>query len=462
MTTETEEGAAPSSLQAAGGRPVKPKSKIDDLDLYGEDLQEVLGVPPRWALRWGSTVVLSIVTMLIGLTWILHYPDVVPASIVITTPTPPSSVTAQASGDLIDIRVRDHSVVNRGDLLAVIESSATPSAVFAIAERLEALGGDPEQSALTLEFADQPPIGELRGDYAGFVRNFKALQFYLRENPINAEIRNLEPLIARHGERRAFDLQQRDLLSEQLSIAENDYARASALNGNHLISTNEFNARARQLLQAKQSLQAAALAIADADLEIDKLRQSVASLRLRQQQQRHDSLLAFGQSYEILRSRLAVWERNYVLRAPIGGEVSLFKYWSNHQFVKAGEEVLTIVPAGSQTPLGKMTVPVTNSGKIKLGQAVFIRLDNYQYEEYGLLRGVVQSVSPVPRGAHYAIEVSLPDGLTTSFGKHLEFRQEMQGGAEIVTEDLRLIERIFYQLRGLFMGSGVRSGEAAR
>ena len=278
MTTETEERTAPSGLHATGGRPVKPKSKIDDLDLYGEDLQEVLGVPPRWALRWGSTVVLGILTMLIALTWILHYPDVVPATIVITTPTPPSSVTAQASGDLIDIRVRDHSVVNRGDVLAVIESSATPSAVFAIAERLEALGGDPEQSALTLEFADQPPIGELRGDYAGFVRNFKALQFYLREDPINAEIRNLEPLLARHGERRAFDLQQRDLLAEQLSIAENDYARASALNGNHLISTNEFNARARQLLQAKQSLQAAALAIADADLEIDKLRQSVASL----------------------------------------------------------------------------------------------------------------------------------------------------------------------------------------
>lgn len=462
MTTETEERAAPSGLHATGGRPVKPKSKIDDLDLYGEDLQEVLGVPPRWALRWGSTVVLGIVTMLIALTWILHYPDVVPATIVITTPTPPSSVTAQASGDLIDVRVRDHSVVNRGDVLAVIESSATPSAVFAIAERLEALGGDPEQSALTLEFADQPPIGELRGDYAGFVRNFKALQFYLREDPINAEIRNLEPLIARHGERRAFDLQQRDLLAEQLSIAENDYARASALNGNHLISTNEFNARARQLLQAKQSLQAAALAIADADLEIDKLRQSVASLQLRHQQQRHELLLAFSQSYEMLRSRLAVWERSYVLRAPIGGEVSLFKYWSNHQFVKSGEEVLTIVPAGSQTPLGRMTVPVTNSGKIKLGQSVFIRLDNYQYEEYGLLRGVVQSIAPVPRGAQYAIEVSLPDGLTTSFRKHLEFRQEMQGGAEIVTEDLRLIERIFYQLRGLFMGSGARRGAAAK
>jgi multidrug resistance efflux pump len=463
MTTETDGLPAPSSLQTTGGRSDKGKKKIekiDELDLHGEDVQEILGVPPRWAVRWGSTVALGVVAMLIGLTWILHYPDVVPASIVITTPTPPSSVTAQASGDLTDIRVRDHTSVNRGDLLAVIESSADPSAVFALGERLATLDGNPEKSALTLEFADELPIGELRGDYAAFVRSFKALKFYLVKDPANTEIRNLEPQIARHGERRAFHVQQRDLLAEQVTIAEDDYARASLLVSHKTGTVTDMNARARQLLQVKESLQGAALAIADTDLEVDKLQQSIAALRLRDQQQRHELLLAFGQSYETLRSRLAIWERSYVLRAPIDGQVSLFKYWSNHQFVKSGDEVLTIVPTGSQTPLGKMMVPVANSGKIKLGQSVFIRLDNYQYEEYGLLRGVVQSIAPVPRGAQYAIEVALPDGLTTSFGKHLDFRQEMQGGAEIVTEDLRLIERIFYQLRGLFVVSGTNGGEA--
>jgi multidrug resistance efflux pump len=397
--------------------------------------------------------------MLIGVTWILHYPDVVPASIVITTPTPPSSVTAQASGDLTDIRVRDHTFVNRGDPLAVIENSAEPSAVFTLGERLATLDANPEQSALTLEFADDLPIGDLRGDYAVFVRSLKALKFYLQKDPANAEIRNLEPQIARHRERRAFDVQQRDLLAEQVTIAEDDYARANVLVSHKTMTITDLNVRAVRVLQIKQSLQGAALAISDADLEIDKLQQSIAALRLRDQQQRHELLLAFGQSYETLRSRLAGWDRSYVLRAPIDGQVSLFRYWSNHQFVKSGDEVLTIVPTGDQTPVGKMLVPITNSGKVKLGQSVFIRLDNYQYEEYGLLRGVVHTIAPVPRGAQYAIEVALPDGLTTSFDKHLEFRQEMQGGAEIVTEDLRLIERIFYQLRGLFVVAGTNGSE---
>ncbi len=50
----------------------------------------------------------------------------------------------------------------------------------------------------------------------------------------------------------------------------------------------------------------------------------------------------------------------------------------------------------------------------------------------------------------YAIDVSLPDTLVTTFNKEIEFQQEMRGIGEIVTEDLRLIERFFYQLRNIF------------
>jgi HlyD family secretion protein len=47
------------------------------------------------------------------------------------------------------------------------------------------------------------------------------------------------------------------------------------------------------------------------------------------------------------------------------------------------------------------------------------------------------------------LEVDLPDGLHTSYGKDLEFSQEMQGSAEIITEDIRLLERIFKPIKSL-------------
>ena len=40
--------------------------------------------------------------------------------------------------------------------------------------------------------------------------------------------------------------------------------------------------------------------------------------------------------------------------------------------------------------------------------------------------------------------------LNSSFDKMIEFRQEMEGTAEIVVEELTVMQRIFYQLREVF------------
>ena len=47
-------------------------------------------------------------------------------------------------------------------------------------------------------------------------------------------------------------------------------------------------------------------------------------------------------------------------------------------------------------------------------------------------------------------EVEFPNGLTTNYNKQIKFSQEMQGSAEIITEDIRLIERLFNPIKALF------------
>jgi len=48
---------------------------------------------------------------------------------------------------------------------------------------------------------------------------------------------------------------------------------------------------------------------------------------------------------------------------------------------------------------------------------------------------------------NYLIDVMLSKKLTTTYNKEIDFRQEMKGTANIITEDLRLIERFFYKLK---------------
>lgn len=108
------------------------------------------------------------------------------------------------------------------------------------------------------------------------------------------------------------------------------------------------------------------------------------------------------------------------------------------------------MPKERETLIGRLTVPSTNSGKVKPGQKVLIKLDNYQFQEFGIVEGRVRNMSSVPdKDGNYYVDVSLPKGLITSYNKKLSFDKELKGNAEIVTQDLRLIERFFYQFRKL-------------
>ena len=55
----------------------------------------------------------------------------------------------------------------------------------------------------------------------------------------------------------------------------------------------------------------------------------------------------------------------------------------------------------------------------------------------------------IDKDENYFIEITLPNGLTTTFDKKIKFDRELTGRADIITDGVRLIERIFYQFRKL-------------
>jgi HlyD family secretion protein len=87
------------------------------------------------------------------------------------------------------------------------------------------------------------------------------------------------------------------------------------------------------------------------------------------------------------------------------------------------------------------------SGEVKTGQDVNIKLSGYPYLQFGIVRGRVKSKSLVPSGDAYIIDIDLPAGLTTLYGRKLDFTQNMQGTAEIITEDIRLLRKIINPFR---------------
>src|SRR5690606_155113 len=115
------------------------------------------------------------------------------------------------------------------------------------------------------------------------------------------------------------------------------------------------------------------------------------------------------------------------------------------------EVVFSIFPLEVSSLMGKLILPSQNAGKVAIGQKVLLKLDNYPYQQYGMLVGRVQNISVSPsKEGNYFVYVSIPKGTTTSYNIDLPFDQELLGNADIITEDLSVAARIFYKFKEIF------------
>jgi multidrug efflux pump subunit AcrA (membrane-fusion protein) len=137
--------------------------------------------------------------------------------------------------------------------------------------------------------------------------------------------------------------------------------------------------------------------------------------------------------------------------------LSFHQIWNTYQEVKAGEEVFSIRPTSTEkisndtaTIFCKTILEAQYAAKVQVGQRVVIKLAAYPFERYGILQAKVAAISPLPKEDKFTVTLALTNGLVTNYHKTLDFKPQMQGSAEIITEDLRLLERLFYQYRALW------------
>ena len=149
---------------------------------------------------------------------------------------------------------------------------------------------------------------------------------------------------------------------------------------------------------------------------------------------------------------ISSWRQNYMLTAPFSGKLSYLSNLTEKQFINAGAELFVVVPENNQY-VGYIKISSHGFGKVKTGQRVHIKLDSYPYHEFGRLLGTVAAITPIANSnlqnsqLVYLVKISLTNGLQSTFNEELDFSPEMGGTAEIVTDDLRLMQRVFNQFR---------------
>jgi multidrug resistance efflux pump len=426
-----------------------PQSVLDDLDESNEQIGVVLGQVPNWFLSWGTTVIFCGLLLMVALSWYIKYPDVVTAEIVITTKHPPITVVSRTEGKLQPILVADRDKVEKGQVLGIVENTARYEDVYALLHVVEHLASI-DSSAL-LEFTSNPfwRLGEVQDSYQAFEKSYQDWRLYQRLTPQAKAIASLQKQMTEYTRLLEKQRDQQQLYEKELQLGSKIFERNKQAFARELISPSELEQKQKDLFQAIRYRDDIKTQLSITSIRLEELQNSLLNLTIEKHRVESDYQQALSARLNALKTQISHWEETYVLKSPIAGKVTFFAFRSENQFVKSGEEVLTIVPDEEANLIGRVSMNLHNSGKVKDGNQVLVHLQNFPSREFGMLVGTVKHMALVPKNNTYAIEVEFHNGLKTTFNKTLEFRQELQGSAEIVTEDLRLIERIFYQLVSL-------------
>lgn len=420
-------------------------------ELRSEEVQDILTKVPHWMIRWGTVVIFAIIFMLFFVSWFIKYPDVVNTEIVITTNIPPEKIVSKSSGRIEAILVKDKSIVSKNSTLAIIENTANYKDVFLLKKIVEGYNINGPQKAFPFALLKNTQLGEIESAFAVFQKDYQAEQLNKDLQPFQVENRAQVSEKAQIKERLEILQQQKVINESELQLQKNEIARFETLFNKGIISAQEMEAKKLGYLQAQKSYKSLLTSIS-------QLRSSlIDNSKLSQNSQisgtKEEVTLGrnMAQSFYQLKKVIKDWELAYALKSSISGVVTFLQVWTENQTINVGDNVFSIIPDTKNGFVGKVKAPALNSGKIKVGQRVNIRLANFPDREFGVLKGKIRNISLVPdKDGNLLLDVALPNGLLTSYKKQIVFQQEMKGSAEIVTEDLRLIERILYQFKSIF------------
>lgn len=424
-----------------------PENK--NLELRSEEVQEILTRMPYWMISWGNVVILVILIIVFLVSWFIRYPDIITTQIVITTAVPPQKLITKTSGKIEVLLVKDRAIIAPNTPLAVIENTANYKDVFLLKSIMDTINID--KSSFPFEKLKNAQLGDIESTFALFQKEYSADELNRKLQPYKVDYtaNSLESIQLK--ERLNLLESQKSINQNELALGKLDLDRYQTLFNKGIIASQELENHKLTYLQTEKGYKNLLSSISSLKSSLNELNRTSKTTQISENKENVNLERNVIQAFYGLKKAIKDWELIYVLRSSIEGKVTFLQVWTENQTVNEGDNVFAIIPTHRGGYIGKLKAPAQNSGKIKVSQNVNIRLANYPDREFGIIEGQLKTISLTPDiDGNLLIDVALPNGIQTSYKKQIVFQQEMSGTADIVTDDLRLIQRLLYQFRDVF------------
>lgn len=420
--------------------------------LHSDEASDIFGKLPSWTIRWGITVVTIILTGIVFACWFIKYPQTIDSDITITTLNPPADLIARTDGEISYLFVKDKEFVRKGQRVALIYNTADYNDICTVYDSLKMnLQKDDVRLVEGRWLMKDYNLGELQQTYETFRSVCMDYKHYIIADNIGRKKTLLTMQIAKKRKYRGQMAKKDRLTKEDIKYGYANEQRSEALYKKKLISKTDYEEAIRSRLQTEQDMNSSEATLTTTDLDIMQMEQQIIELDIQRDNEIAEYERQINQNRQQLLTAIEQWIYQYVVESPINGRLTFVRYWSENQKVENGDCIASIIPSVKTEVIGRMTVSSENFGKVKNGQIVNVKLNGYPYMEYGMLKGKIRSISSVPDDKNgYVVEVFFQKGLTTTYKKNLNMIQKMDGTAQIITEDSRLLDRFIQPIRALF------------
>ncbi|SET98826.1 HlyD family efflux transporter periplasmic adaptor subunit [Hymenobacter actinosclerus] len=432
------------------GGPAASEAAAPALAVRSDELQDVIEKVPSWITRWGIGIILALLLLVLWGSYALKYPDIVVVPLRLTTQNSPKSVNSRVEGKLVKLLVTNRQPVVRGARLAYLESTGNHEQV----QHLDAWLGKLDRAAQTQSPAairqelaqqaiDYQNLGELQADFQIFdqarlqYQAFAAGEYYQQKQALLRQ--DLLNLTKQHA-----TLQDQQRLYEQdVTLARQELAAQQQLFAQQVIAPLDFKQQQSRFLNRQLPLKQLETSLISSRKEQSAKRSELLDLQHLTAQQHS----IFTQALRSMRSATASWQQKYVLTAPVAGVVFFASFLQERQLITGGQELFFVVPQ-SQREFCEVQIPQYNLGKVRTGQFVIIKFNSYPFQEFGVVRGQVDYISDISsKDGTFLARILLPKGLITTYNKKIAMRPGMKAKAEIITADMRLLEKLLYNFR---------------
>ena len=420
--------------------------EIKQVDFREEYYNEIHDMKPKWWMRWGILSVFIILFIILSLGYIVKYPDIIRSEFRLTTNKPSVTLPLGKGSQIEKIFVKDKDSVIPNMPLLIIKNNSNYNDVFLLKKTINNFSFEKDS---IIQFFDRflnldLQLGDvIENDWIAF--SAELLDYYkiVKLDSYQSQVGFLKNELTRQYELKKQYTQLKNTDVQQRLLLDKKIKTDSILFSKGVISKMELNRNKRNFYSNSKILQQNNLALKRINLDITRLENSIKDYGNNEKENLLKQKLVIRKTLNRLKSSIYSWERNFTLISPIKGEVAFIQDLKKDAFYEGN--VIVITP-NKKDFYATLKIPFTGAGKVKEGQRVILKLNDYPYREFGILEGVLISFSAVAAENYYLGKVKIHKNKISSYGISIKVKENMSGNSEIITNNRSLLGRLFEKI----------------